>query len=117
MSERATDISSVTAAYLDENESAQVQHRGIERLRLIWEHRGLLWRVAMWGLAASIVIALLIPNRYESVTRLMPPETRSGSGMALLAALATKGASSAGLPASVGSMAGEALGGKSAGAL
>jgi uncharacterized protein involved in exopolysaccharide biosynthesis len=110
------EINSVGAEYLEASESSHL-HQGVERLRLIWEHGSLLWRFALWGLIGSTAIALLIPNRYESITRLMPPEQHSGSGMALVAALATKGASSAGLPASLGSLASEALGGKSAGAL
>jgi capsule polysaccharide export protein KpsE/RkpR len=116
LAEGTPEINSSGSEYLDVDGS-QPQHRAIERLRLLWEQRKVLLRVMTWGLAASIVTALLIPNRYESVTRLMPPEPRSASGMALVAALASKGAISAGLPASLGSMASEAMGGKSPGAL
>ena len=48
-------------------------------LRLLWESRGFLGRVTGVGLVLSVVIALLIPSRYQSVTRLMPPDNQSGS--------------------------------------
>lgn len=80
-------------------------------LRLLWERRRFLVRVTVWGLVLSTVIAFLIPKRYESTTRLMPPDSQSGSGMAMIAALAGKG----GL--GLGSMAGDLLGMKSSGAL
>jgi hypothetical protein len=39
------------------------------------------------ALLANIAIALLIPRQFQSTARIMPPES-SGSGTALLAALA-----------------------------
>lgn len=80
-------------------------------LRLLWEGRRFLVRLAVWGLVLSTIIAFLIPKRYESTTRLMPPDSQSGSGMAMIAALAGKG----GLGLS--SLAGDLLGMKSSGAL
>ena len=50
--------------------------------RLLWDNRGLLFRVTLCGLLASVLVALLIPAQYESTTRLMPPENRSASGLA-----------------------------------
>ena len=59
-------------------------------LRLLWlEHRFLL-RAGIAGLVLSIVVSLLLPVRYESQTRLMPPD-QGGPGLAMLAALASKG--------------------------
>lgn len=81
-------------------------------LRLFWEHRRLLLRAALWSLAASVLIAFLIPVRFQSVTRLMPPDNQSSSGLSLLAALA--GRSSTG---GLGGFASDLLGGKSSGAL
>lgn len=95
---------------LDLRDSAQ-QSDAVEWLRLLWEGRGFLARVTLWGLVLSTVIAFLIPKRYESTTRLMPPDAQSGSGMAMMAALAGKG----GL--SLNSLAGDLLGMKSSGAL
>jgi uncharacterized protein involved in exopolysaccharide biosynthesis len=80
-------------------------------LRLLWEGRRFLVRLTVWGLVLSAIIAFLIPKCYESTTRLMPPDSQSGSGMAMMAALAGKG----GL--GLNSMAGDLLGMKSSGAL
>lgn len=55
---------------------------------LLWSKRALLWRFAWRGLVVAVLIALLIPKRYESTTRLMPAENDSGSGLAMMAALA-----------------------------
>jgi uncharacterized protein involved in exopolysaccharide biosynthesis len=71
---------------------------------LLWERRRLLARAMAWGLAISAVIAFVTPKRYESTIRLMPPDGQSGSGLALLAAMAAK--SSMG----TGSLAGSLLG-------
>ena len=90
----------------------------LARARLLWAHRGLLYRVAMYAALASAVIALLIPSRYESTARLMPPDNQSGSsGLALAAAAMSGGASggsgSTGAAGSLGSIAGDLLGLKS----
>ena len=54
-------------------------------LRLLWESRRSLGRVAGAGLLLSTLIAFLIPNRYESVARLMPPDNPSGLAQAAVA--------------------------------
>jgi uncharacterized protein involved in exopolysaccharide biosynthesis len=82
-----------------------------ERLRLLWEQRRFLRRAAAFGLFASTLIAFLIPKTYVSTTQLMPPDTQSTSGMALMAAFAAKAGSG------LGSMAGDLLGVKTTGAL
>lgn len=78
---------------------------------LLWERRRLLGRALAWGLAASIVIAFVTPKRYESTIRLMPPDGQSGSGLALLAAMAAKNA------VGTGSLASSLLGQRSTGSL
>jgi capsule polysaccharide export protein KpsE/RkpR len=55
---------------------------------LLWSKRALLWRFTWRGFLVAIVIALLIPKRYESTARLMPAENNSGSGLAMMAAMA-----------------------------
>jgi uncharacterized protein involved in exopolysaccharide biosynthesis len=80
-------------------------------LRLLWEHRRWLSRVAAWALAISTVIAFLIPNQYESSVRIMPPDSTNNTGTMLLAALTGKGSSE------LGAMAGSILGMKNSGAL
>jgi capsule polysaccharide export protein KpsE/RkpR len=65
-----------------------------------------------------LLFALLIPNRYESTARLMPPDTQSGNGVALLAALAGKGGGTGGgLGGGLGAVAGDLLGIKSTSAV
>jgi uncharacterized protein involved in exopolysaccharide biosynthesis len=79
-------------------------------LQLLWEKRRMLYRVAAWAFAISTVIAIFIPNQYESSVSIMPPDSMNGSGT-MLAALAAKAS-----PELV-SMAGGLLGMKGSGAL
>ena len=77
-------------------------------VRLLWSHRALLFRVALYALLASTLVAFLIPVRYESTARLMPPDNQSTSGLAAAAA-----ALSAGGGGGLGGFASEFLGLKS----
>ena len=81
-------------------------------LRLFWEHRRFVFRVGTYALLASILIAVLIPARYQSVARLMPPDSQSSSGLGMLAAMAGRNGG-----AGLSGMAGDLLGVKSSGAL
>jgi hypothetical protein len=36
----------------------------VAHLRVLWGHRGLLFRAALYGVVASVLVALLIPSRY-----------------------------------------------------
>jgi capsule polysaccharide export protein KpsE/RkpR len=83
---------------------------GLAYLRLLWEKRRLLYRVAAWAFAVSAVVAFLIPNQYESSISIMPPDSMNGSG-AMLAALATKASPE------LAAMAGGLLGMRGSGAL
>ncbi len=90
------------------------------RSRLLWGHRRLLWRSGVAGLVIGAIVAFLIPSRYESTTRLMPPESQSASTLALVAGLAggqTAGAAGGGSGSSLGALAGDLLGIKSTGEL
>ncbi len=71
----------------------------LQRLQLLWDNRRLLFRVAIWGLVLSTIVAFLIPPKYESTTQLMPPDADSSS-TALLAALGGKGGDGLGAYAS-----------------
>jgi uncharacterized protein involved in exopolysaccharide biosynthesis len=82
-----------------------------DRLRLLWDHRRLIARATAIGLLASALIAFLIPKSYTSSAQLMPPDSQSNSGIAMMAALAAKGAGG------LGSMAADLLGLNSTGAL
>jgi uncharacterized protein involved in exopolysaccharide biosynthesis len=82
-----------------------------DRLRLFWDHRQLLIRATAIGLLASALIAFLIPKSFTSSAQLMPPDSQSTSGLALMATLAAKGGGG------LGSMAADLLGLNSTGAL
>ena len=87
-----------------------VRDRKIARVRLFWSRRELLGRVAAVGLLASLLTAFVIPVRYDSTTRLMPPENQSSSSLMMMAALSGKAGG-------LGNVAGDLLGLKSTGAL
>lgn len=93
------------------NSELGARERAVEKLRLIWDQRRFLFRVAAYGLAAAALVAFLIPKRYESTTRLMPPDTQSSSGIAMLASLSAR------TGAGLGTFAGDLLGLKNTGAL
>jgi capsule polysaccharide export protein KpsE/RkpR len=80
----------------------------VENIRLLWSNRKLLRRVTIYALAATILLALLIPKRYEATTQLMPPENVSGGAMTMLDTLGARGSESSGVAGSIG---GAALGG------
>lgn len=87
-----------------------VRDRNIARVRLFWSRRELLGRVAAVGLLASLLTAFVIPVRYDSTTRLLPPENQSSSSLMMMAALSGKAGG-------LGNIAGDLLGLKSTGAL
>jgi capsule polysaccharide export protein KpsE/RkpR len=88
-------------------DSSEANERVLTYLRLIWAHRRMLYRVSLYGLLASTLVAFLIPKRYESTAHLMPPDNQSSSGLALAAA-AMSGTSSG-----LGALASDFLGLKS----
>lgn len=79
---------------------------------LLWSERRFLSKVVVSGFLLSALVVLLIPNQYESTTRIMPPEQTSG-GAAMLAALVGRGQAAGGLA----SLAGGLFGGRGNGAL
>jgi capsule polysaccharide export protein KpsE/RkpR len=87
------------------------RERTASNLRLLLEQRRFLLRVFLCGLVVSALIAVLIPNRYEAVERLMPPDNQA-TGTAMLGALVARG----GAPG-LGALAGDLLGVKNSGAL
>lgn len=93
------------------NREQIAREQTIARLRLLWSRRKLLFRASVCGLVIGTLIAFLIPKRFESTTRLMPPDDQSGSGMAMAAVLAGK------LSGGLGGLAGNILGLKSSGDL
>jgi len=73
-------------------ETRQVNENSVAHLRLLWEHRRFLGRVVFAGILASGLIAFLIPARYESTARLMPPDNTQTGGLAMAAAALSGGA-------------------------
>jgi capsule polysaccharide export protein KpsE/RkpR len=98
-------------------ESVQMSQGFLPYLRLFWEHRQFLLRTAAYALLASILIAFLIPARYQSLTRLMPPDSQSTSGLGMLALMAGRSGAAGSGAAGFGGIAGDLLGVKSSGAL
>ena len=88
----------------------------VSQFRVLWSDRRFLLRCIGWGFVCSLIVALLIPSRYEATTQLMPPDNQSGSGagMALLSAVAGRGNAGSGM---LGGLAGDLLGTKNSGAL
>ena len=82
-----------------------VPGRWITNAGILWAHRRTLLRTAVTALLLSLIIAFVIPKRYRSSARIMPPES-SGGGAALIAALT--GHSTGGLGA-LGGLAGGLL--------
>ena len=64
------------------------QPSGFEWLWLLWLKRSTLARWTFRGVLVALVIALVIPKQYESTARLMPPDTSSGGGVGMMAAMA-----------------------------
>ena len=67
--------------------------------RLLWNGRVRLRNATLAALLITLVIVILLPNRYEAVVQLMPPDSTNNSSMAMLQALSSRagvGASLAG---------------------
>ena len=60
-------------------------------IRAVWGGRAFLFRLAALGFILGIVVAFLIPVRYTSITRLMPPDNQSNSSIAMAASMAASG--------------------------
>jgi uncharacterized protein involved in exopolysaccharide biosynthesis len=97
---------SVQAMPLDDSRAWQA-----EQLRLLWGRSRFFLRAVAAGLLVSTLIAFLIPKSYTSTTQLMPPDQQSTSGLAMMAAMASKGGGG------LAGVAGDLLGIKSSGAL
>src|SRR5436305_6482296 len=64
---------------------------------LLWRRRRWLARVTAIGGAITLLISLLIPNRYESSTQLMAPDMHGGASEALMTGLLSRSGGGAGL--------------------
>ncbi len=81
-----------------------------ERLRTLWNYRRVIALTTLAACLLSCLVSILIPASYTATTQLMPPDSESSSGIAMVAALAKAGGG-------VGSLAGDVLGLKSTGSL
>ncbi len=77
--------------------------RFIAQLRLVWQGRRFVFRAVICGAVAATLIAFLIPARYSSTVRLMPPDNRSSSGLALAALAGRSGSVGSSLLGDLGS--------------
>jgi uncharacterized protein involved in exopolysaccharide biosynthesis len=84
-------------------------------LRLLWDRRRFLVQAAAVGLLIATLVAFLIPKSFTANEELMPPDSHSPTGMALMAGLAAQ--AGAGASNSLSGMAGDLLGLKNSGAL
>jgi len=97
----------------EELQKREDHERRIARVRFFWQRRSYLSKVFSCGLLVSLLVAFLIPSRFESTARLMPPDQQSG-GLAMLASLTGKaGGSTNGLT----DLAGDVFGLKTSGDL
>jgi uncharacterized protein involved in exopolysaccharide biosynthesis len=92
------------------SETAEASESTLSRLQLLWAHRKMLWRVGIFAVLGSALVAFLIPSRYESIARLMPPDNHSSSGLAMAAAAMS---GSAGALGGLGGLGSDLLGLKS----
>jgi uncharacterized protein involved in exopolysaccharide biosynthesis len=100
---RGLDIEQLLTHRLQQDQR-ESRFRRIARFDRLWDRRKLLGKFVACGVAAAVLVALLIPARYSSTTRLMPPDSPVGPGMAMLAGIAGK------MGASLGSLGSDMLG-------
>ncbi len=112
--EEPDDVGPVSGTVLPGEETTQSTVRddaardaALVHLRLLWESRRLLGRAVAAGLVLSVVVAVLIPSRYQSTARLMPPDSPAAGGLSAAMAALSAG------PNALGGLAGGLLGLKS----
>ena len=91
--------------------AGEVHSLALGILRNLWVERRYLGKAIFAGLSAGMLVALLIPSRYQSTARLMPPDSQANASLGMLAALSAKSGSG------MGSVASDLLGIRGSGAL
>src|ERR1039458_1357400 len=86
---RYTDPDLEHELVVEAEDAALGRGRTVARVALLWQERRFLCRCAAAGIVISTIIAFLIPVRYTSTTRLMPPD-QAGAGMATMLSALTK---------------------------
>ena len=56
----------------------------VEKLNLLWDERWFIFKMTIWGAVCAAVLSLVIPKRYDSTARLMPPDS-TNEALALIA--------------------------------
>jgi capsule polysaccharide export protein KpsE/RkpR len=85
-------------------------------LLTVWRERRFIAKAFGVGLLVAALVSLLIPPKYESTTRIMPPEKQGLGGLAAMLAAAGGGAGE-GASSLVGGVVSDAMGIKSSGAI
>lgn len=83
----------------------------IKNMALLWQCRHFLARATAMVFVISGIVAIILPNHYESTARIMPPDQQAGGG-ALIAALVGRTA-----PGGLGSLASSLFGVRGTGSL
>ena len=86
---QAMEMDELLADRLRQDE-LQRRNNKIARMSRLWEQRKLLGKFIAWGASTALLIAFLIPSRYASTTRLMPPEPPTGQSLAMLSTIMGK---------------------------
>lgn len=95
----------------DEQALRESHKRQAARVRLLWDRRRFLIGAVVCAMVICVVIALVLPKRYQSTAELMPPSQGSGMGAEMLAAISNQ------VGSGLASLAGSALGIQSTGDL
>ena len=91
--DRPTVFEAETNGYRDLRDTSGYEPKHIAWLRLLWSEGRFLGRVTLYGAILAMVAAFILPPRYKSVVRLMPPDNQSGAGMAMAAMMSAKDSS------------------------
>jgi capsule polysaccharide export protein KpsE/RkpR len=83
----------------------------------LWRERRFVAKAFAYGLLLAAIVSLLIPPKYESTTRIMPPEKGGIGGLAAMLATVGGGDDKSGAGSLVGGLMSDALGVKSSGAV
>jgi len=84
---------------------------------LLWNCRRQISRFVVAGFVFGLLIAVIIPPKFRSITQLMPPDTQSNTGMSMLSNFLGEGTSGGSTGSDLGSLAGSLLGIKTPGEL
>jgi capsule polysaccharide export protein KpsE/RkpR len=117
--DRPSEFEREANGYGERTDTAGREPKHIVWLRLLWSEGRFLARVSIYGAILATIAAFILPVRYKSVVRLMPPENQSGSGVAMAAMMAAKDSlgSMGGLGPGLAGAAGDLLGIKNSSAL